>query len=200
MLGRLHPALAPGVLRVSPAKCPLDRATLSGGRITRTQFMLAPAFFKSHFNAQVPWDHCSTLHTRHLDQNLKRPVVQGTTICCESLVDARKPPHGYQAQTPYVVFSRFTTLEHVVLLEKLTLATLTPNPATDARITRSNLRSTVQRLQQLSDTTLTALEPEFQSTHPNFKHNGPIPIPEPPQPINFRKLYKQYINAMDDSE
>ena len=115
-------------------------------------------------------------------------------------MDVRKPPHGYQAQTPYVVFSRFTTLEHVVLLEKLTLATLTPNPATDARITRSNLRDTVKRLQTLSDTTIKALQPDFHSTHPNFQQTDLIPIPTPPKPINFKNLYKQYISAQDDSE
>jgi hypothetical protein len=135
-----------------------------------------------------------------LTNTLIEHIVQGTTIFNESLVDARKPPHGYQAQTPYVVFSRFTTLQHVVLLEKLTLATLTPNPATDAKITRSNLRDTVDRLQKLSDRTCTALQPEFNSTHPNFKHNAPIPIPEPPKPINFKQVYSRYIATSDDNE
>ena len=75
VLGRLHPGLPPGVLRVAPAKCTLDRPTLSGGRIARTQFMLAPACFKSHFNSQVTSGDCSTLHIEHFDETLINRVL-----------------------------------------------------------------------------------------------------------------------------
>ena len=168
---RFHVNLPNKTVSIKPRSATMEGKTPSGNPIRRWQFPFVLAAFGTDYNNQ------------------------GRTFVGAGYVDLARPtdPRGYNAATPYVCLSRFTTLDDIVLLRPIPLAQF-------KRVITSDQLDDAKRLQTLSNKTIASYEALYQDTFPGFDPDAVIPRTalRPKKKPTLQELFDQVRSCSDD--